>query len=324
MTVTLRMGFKALRARLVFAAILLSLFFASCATAPMTTLDLGDSPEPLNLEPGGFVYLIMDARSARAILQNIRFRGMDTSDRNFRLIIESAETAMLALYAENEATRFRLAAHGRFPSGRARFGLRTSRQWSGRRSPSSGETYWHSSDAQMSVAISRREALISTTLSDDSDTGQDPFFFGEGTEIPEGFGAFSQGAAIALWVVEPKDFITARFAEMRIPLEIPTEEFFAAVFPHSDANGEEGFVFSLRIKVQSEAQAAGLALALLFARVLFPAPDLNAIPEGAGLATTLMGILLANPIVAEESFLIATTEAMSAQEISALLGVLSF
>ena len=303
--------------RLLPALFLLSVFFASCRTAPPPA-HLRDDATSIPLEPGGFAYILIDVVNARPILEHMTFMGMDTTDRNFRLILDSTSTALAAVYevpgAGPGGTRFRLAAYGQFPSGRARMSMRFSRHWRGQRSPSAGDRYWHSRNGAMSIAISRNEALIATSLDSIS---VDPFFSGPGTPIPEGFSEFSSGAIISCWIENPSEFIGQRMREMNLPLEIPAEEFFISVFPAvvEGLPDEPRYSAILRIQVANAATATGLSFALSMARLFFVPPPPG---EGDSMAAVMMSILFSNPAVAEGRYLSVRTDPMSAEEIAVI------
>jgi len=307
----------------------LFLLLSSCRSAPPVMPGMEDDAVFVPMEPGGFVYVFVDVENSRAILGNLSFRGMDANDRNFRRILDSTHSAIAAVfmpgYGEPAGTRLRLAAHGRYPSGRARMAFRCSRHWRGRRSAATGDRYWFSPEGMISITVSRREALVSTSLRDAS---VDPFYVGSGTPIPEGFNEFRRGAILSTWIENPGAFINQRLAEMHIPLEIPAEQFFASLFPVRDEQNPDGnpsaanephYMLHLRIQVASEIQASGFAMVLAFARNMFvPAPD-SYEPPGGNMAAVLTAILFANPTVAEGRYLHIRTDAMSAGEIALLL-----
>jgi len=301
------------------APLLLAALLASCRSAPAAPqVPAGAATIPL--EPGGFAYVLIDVERARPIIGHLEFMGMDASDRQFRQMLDSTRWAIAAVYmpreGEPEGTRIRLAAQGNFPSGRASMGMNFSRHWRGQRSATTGDRFWYSSAALMSMAISSREAHVSTSLRNEP---VDPFYVGEGTEIPEGFNEFREGAIISTWLDSPGEFINDRLAEMHIPLEIPAEQLFMSIFQHEPQGGEQMYTAHLTIQMPGEAQAAGFATVLSFARLLFAPPPPA---EGGGdMAAALLSILFNNPTTAEGRNLHIRTGAMTAREVSELFGM---
>jgi len=272
------------------------------------------------MEPNGLVYAMVDVAGARPILENMNIRGLDSGDKQFRRMLESTTSAIAAVYpvvnAEGEpaGSRFRLAASGRYPSGWARLALNGGKEWKGTKSAASGERFWSSASAMISVAISRREARLSGFMNGEP---VDPFHSGAAAEVPEGFSGFAFGAAVSCWLGEPGTFINQRLAEMLIPIEIPADQVFAGIFPvpHSQSR-EPQYELHLRLRVSSEIQANGFARVITTARAFFaPPPD-----DGSG-AGALASLLFANPIVAEGRHLNIRTEAMGAAEVATLLGM---
>ena len=315
-----------LRSPLVPVIFLFFLLLPSCRTAPPV------SPMPreavsIPLEPGGIIYMFIDVQHARPIMDSLSFRGMDTEDRNFRRILDSTSYALAAVYEAREGepagTRFRLVAHGVYPSGRARMAMRCSRHWRGQRSGATGDRYWHSPAAMLSMSITRNEAFLTTSLYGAS---VDPFYVGPGTNIPEGFNEFRRGAVVSLWLENPAAFINQRLMEMHIPLEIPAEQFFANVLPAPNAPSpsEPLYEVYLRIQVASPLQAMGLAFALSAARMFVSPAALGDPADGGNFAATLMSLLLANPAAADGRHLGIRTDPMTAGEISLLLGQFAF
>ncbi|MCL2193236.1 MAG: hypothetical protein FWB78_07560 [Treponema sp.] len=314
---------------------LFAVLLLSCRTAPPIIPQIEDEVVFIPMEPGGFAYIFVDVENSRAILEGISFRGLDTSDRQFRRILNSTQSAMAAIYmpryGEPAGTRFRLIAQGRYPSGRARMAMRCSRHWRGQRSQATGARYWYSSAGMVSIAMSRGEAFVSTSL---HNAPVDPFYIGPGTQIPEGFDEFRYGSVISLWLDNPGMFLNQRLRDMHIPLEIPAEQFFVSLFPvpytpttgeksaeeNPNPAGESHYAAHIRIQVANEIQARGFATVLSLARTLFtpPAAGDGAVDGTANIAIVVASILFANPTVAEGRYLNIRTNVMSAEEISLL------
>ena len=301
-----------------FVALLLS-----CRTAPPVIPEAEDEAVFIPLEPGGFAYVFIDVENARPIIDTLSFRGMDTSDRQFQRILDSTQSAMAAIYmsqdGEPSGTRFRLVAQGRYPSGRARMAMRCSRHWRGRRSQFSGDRYWHSPTAMLSVSMNRREAFVSTSL---CETPIDPFDSGSGTLIPDGFNEFRRGAVISCWLEDPRTFINQLLREMNLNIVLPAEQLFVrlspvpyAPNPTGTSDGELRYVGHIQIRVANPLLARNLSIALFVARTLIAA----AATGGENAAAVMASILLANPATATGNNLHIRTNPMSAEEISLLI-----
>ena len=296
----------------------------SCRTAPPIMPGMEDEAVFIPLEPGGFAYIFIDVENSRPLIDNISFRGMDTSDRHFQRILNSTHSAMAAIYiqeGEPSGTRFRLAAHGNYPSGRARTAMRCSRHWRGRRSRT-GDRYWHSSTGMISVSMNRNEALVATSL---CDTPVDPFHSGTGTLIPEGFNEFRRGAIISCWLEDPRTFINQLLSEMGLNIVLPAEQLFVSLNPvpyvpnPAGGAGELRYVGHIQIRVANPLLARNLSIALFVARNLIAA----AAGTGDSAAAVMASILLANPATATGSHLHIRTNAMSVEEISLLVAQFS-
>ncbi|MCL2600763.1 MAG: hypothetical protein FWD88_06245 [Treponema sp.] len=307
-------GANTLPPHVLYTVFVFIMLLLSCRTAPPVMPNMDGEVFFIPLEPGGLIYIFIDTEGARPILDNLSFRGMDTDDRQFRRILDSTSHAMAAVYSEPAGSRIRLVAQGRYPSGRARMAMRSSRHWRGHRSQAAGVRYWHSAAGMISVTMSRSEALLSTSI---CDAPVDPFYAGPGTRMPEGFDAFRRGTVISCWIENPGMFINQRLGEMHIPFEIPAEQFFIGLFPVSGTPGPNYEVY-LRIQVANENQARGFASLLALARAMFTPPA----NMGSNIAAVLMSILLANPTVAEGRYLHIRTSAMNADEVSLLFSQL--
>ena len=290
----------------------------SCRTAPPMMPPAHDEEVFIPMEPGGFAYIFIDVINARPILDTISFRGLDTGDRQFRRILDSTQSATAAVFMPGEGegalTRFRLAAQGSYPSGRARFAMRCSRHWRGRRSPATGDRYWHSSEGMISVSMNRRQALVSTTFDDGAPV--DPFYVGPGTLVPAGFDRFRAGAVVSSWLGDPGAFLNQRLRDMHIPIEIPAEQFFVGLFPAAESQ----YVANIRIQVENDVQAGGFARVL---SALSAARSMFAPAEDGTLATMMASVLLANPTEARDRYLYIKTDTMNAEDVSLLFNMFS-
>jgi hypothetical protein len=288
------------REKLIFFFFLFALL--SCQTAPKTPDIFLDGRLPL--EPGGYVYLLAE-KDALPVLNQLMLN--DINHKQFQRMIDLTSFAAAAVYmTPNEktgkfASRYRLAAWGGYPASRAKMALGSSREWKKRRSPVSGADYWYSSQFGCSVAITAGMALAATAAKGGDEEAPDPYSAAPGTELPEGFAAFHEGAVLSCWLNNPGPAINQKIQEMGIPLEIPAQQLFISLFP-----AEDRYVAHLQIQLAGASQARALTMMLALAR--------NFIPSQTGL-----GILFANPPVQDENNLKITTAPLTAGEIALLL-----
>ena len=295
-------------------AVFCSLFIVySCQTAPSAPeAPLGDSGF-IPLEPGGYVYMIAD-QDASPIIRHLGFWG---DDRQIQQMVDLTQFAVAAVYrqpageAGSSVNRYRLAAWGDYPVSRAKMALGASKDWKKQRSAVSGDQYWHSAEAGISVAITPGRALVSTAAGN-QDSSADPFSALPGTAIPEGFNVFRREAVFSCWLDNPALVINQRLEEMGIPIELPAERLFIGLCPAD----EERYQARLRMQFSSAAQAKALATIFTFARNFLPSADSGNVPP-------LALILFANPPVPDGNNLDITSAPLSAGEISLLFRLFS-
>jgi len=310
-------GVKSLPSPLIPLLFLFAALLLSCRTAPPMVPGVEGQAVFIPLEPGGFAYVFIDVEKARPIIDTLSFRGMDTSDRQFQRILDSTQSAMAAIYVSQDAgTRFRLVAQGSYPSRRARTAMRCSRHWRGRRSGFSGERYWYSPTAMLSVSMNRREAFVSTSL---CEIPIDPFYSGTGTLVPDGFNEFRSGAIISCWLEDPATFINQLLREMNLNIMLPAEQLFVRLSQADESDGGPRYVGHIQIRVANPLLARNLSIALFVARTLLIA----AATGGENAAAVMASILLANPATATGNNLHIRTNPMSIDEISLLVGQFS-
>jgi hypothetical protein len=291
----------------------------SCRSVPTqfdtTLLESGSLP----LQPGGAAYIVIDAGSSRPVLERLNFSF--ANNKQFRQMLDRTHSAVAAVYYKGNKQRYQLIAWGRYPVSRANMAFSFSSNWKKQCSAINGEAYWHSAQDRLSVALGPQEALVSIAT---GPSPVDPFSVSGidvpvKTQIPEGFGAFSRGAALACWINSPASLLNQKLSEMDIPLELPAEKLFLSLFPADEgrAGGERHYTAVIRIEVPSETQARALATILTIGRGFF-SPG-----AGSGGAFGLADLLFSNAPVQDGNSLVITTDALSAGEISLLFDIFS-
>ena len=247
----------------------LALLSAACTSTPVARHPPEDEhiKEVYYLPAGGSVYLWADLALARPLVENL------LADRNVAdaaQVFEFTKAAALALFLEGqrgdgEMDVF-LAATGRFPLQRANFALATSRGWEQRKGES-GAKYWHSPSSNISITLSSRLLLASSSSLETPRT----------ITPPEAFGSFSAPLAISGWIPNAASLINSFAESSSLPIQIPATELFfgAARLPQSTAAAgrrtapaiEEEWEFVLRIITPSANDARSLASLFAMARL---------------------------------------------------------
>ena len=286
----------------------------SCQTAPRMpdiSLDSGYLP----LESGGYVYLLAE-KEALPVLQQLMFNDID--NKQLQQMIDVTQLAAAAVYitpnaaAGAQASRYRLAAWGSYPSSRAKMALNSSKEWKKRRSAVSGSDYWHSPQYGLSITLTGGAALVATAAGNEEPP--DPFFPAPGTALPEGFIDFHNGSILSCWLNDPGPVINQKIREMGIPLEIPAQQFFFSLFPAND----QQYTVDLQIQIASENQARALTIMFTLARNFIPPQTDTSSPTAL-----LQSILFANPPVLDGSNLKITSSPLNVSEITLLLKMFS-
>lgn len=279
------------------------MLLASCATVPGTVAQAEDAGDAFAfLDPGGLVYVTLDAPQSRPILDRVSLGGIKGNQ--LAQALDMTDTAAAAFYSPEDGRGFLLAARGRYPSSRLRFSLGLSADWKKKRSETGGR-YWRSEKDRLSVYVDSRYALIS---------GGDPFPHTGGVAAPECFGEFSKGAVLAGWVPDAESLIGRFLADMAIPLLIPADLLVFGVYPaEGDAANSGPFFAKLRLELPSPSHAGALMAMLAMVRSYFVNPDL---PEAGGFPPA--PLLFANVPIQDGSSLILRTDGMDAEKIALL------
>ncbi|MDR1239926.1 MAG: hypothetical protein LBK27_07420, partial [Treponema sp.] len=148
----------------------------------------------------------------------------------------------------------------------------------------------------------------------------DPFTAAPGTEAPEGFAEFRRGAVLALWLTDPGPPANRFFAVLGLPLQLPAEQLFVSLFPHT-GEGEGAAaaepVYEALIRIQTPAASQARAL---FTLINMAASALQTAELADGPAV-LAGIFFARPPTLDGRNLNLRTAAMDAAQIALLFSL---
>jgi hypothetical protein len=270
--------------------------FAACAGIPKSPDPVSTEAEYLPLDAGARVYLVLDVKGARPLLDQMDFKEMDGS--RAKQVLDMTSSAVAAVYPGGER-RFQAAAWGKFPAFRAGLSFAFSRDWKKLKSRT-GASYWRSEKEGLSLFLNGKRAWASDG---------DPFAPPPGVEIPRGFSEFSRGSVLACWLPEPSALMDRFLADLGLPLRIPAESLFAGLVPSDSGEGYEALI---RIETPSASQAGALASIINIARMhLFRA-------GGEFQNAELAGKIFANPPSADGAYLSLRTAAFSGKELALL------
>jgi len=253
----------------------LALLSAACTSTPVARHPPEDEhiKEVYYLPSGGSVYLWADIALARPLVENLL---SDSNFANAEQALDFTKAAALVLFLEGqrgdgEMDVF-LAATGRFPLRRANFALATSRDWEQRKGES-GAKYWHSPSSNISITLSSRLLLASSSSLETPRT----------ITPPEVFGTFSAPLAISGWIPNSAALINSFAESSSLPIQIPATELFfgAARLPQSTAVAgrksapaiEEEWELVIRIVTPSANDARSLATLVSMARLFLQQDD---------------------------------------------------
>ena len=289
----------------------------SCKTAPQFPDPVLGETGSVPLEPGALVYVFADVQEARPILDLAPLPGMN--EKRSKEMLDRTRSAAAALYPAESGRRFQLTAWGSYPGAGAAVAFGADKNWKKRRS-SGGLPYWYSARDRLSAALSANQAFVAASL---DDTPLEPFSAPPGLEAPDGFGAFSRGAALSCWLENPGALVSRVMAAAGIPLQLPAERIFVSVFRTAGQGGgaaavaEERYEALLGLQFASAAQARSVVALFTLARALLP----NSAPGGGPAA--LAALLFANPPVQNGSSLNIKTAALTGTEIALLFNLFS-
>ena len=289
-----------------------SLFFVSllsCRTTPPIPKAMLPENGFLPLDPGASAYIIADTEKSRPILEHLRLPSIN--NKQFAQMLDRTCCAAAALYLPGSERLYQLCAWGSYPAARANMAFGTNKGWKKQRSAQTGTAFWYSAKDGLSAAIEPGQAFAAAAW---SDLPADPFSAPPGTVIPEGFGEFITGAALAFWIENPAAVLNKKISEMGIPIELPVEQFFVGLHSEPESpqtGGEQEFTASIRLQFPGESQAKGLLSILGFARGFFS-------DDAASGGDMLTALLFSNPPLQDGRNLDFKTHTLSAREISLL------
>ena len=287
------------------------LLFFSCKTTPQFPDPVLDGAGHIPLEPGALAYVFAGAKAARPILERIPLREMDENQK--KQLLDMTRSFAAGLYPPESGRRFQLTAWGKYPGGGAGMALGMSRDWKKTRSLSGGFPYWYSSRNGISLAVGADQAFVSASR---DGTPGDPFTAPPGIEVPEGFAEFSRASALSLWLEQGGTVIGRFLEQLQIPLQIPAEQIFAAIFPLGEDSQYQALI---QMRFESPSQARALAAVFSLARALLGDPK-GASGEGV---QALGALLFANPPAQDGSKLNLKTAALGETEIALLFSLFS-
>jgi hypothetical protein len=276
----------------------------SCAGAPKTADPILEAGEFIPLESGGLVYLYIDVKNARPILDIIPLFGMNKKQSD--QILDMTQTAVAALYPNDAGRSFQALAWGKYPNVRASQAFSLSRDWKKKKSKT-GAGYWRSDRDGISIALNAAQAYVSDG---------DPFSAAPGVRLPDGFGEFIKGSVLACWLNEPSKPLNEFLSKMGLPIQIPAEELFLSVVPldaaSSPSESDRVWETLIRIKTPEPSQARGIVTMINMARVfLF---------SGEGPDDTL-SLLFANAPVLDGPYLLFRTAALTEKDMALLFSL---
>jgi len=332
----------------------LSLFLLfSCKTtvkAPeQNPLESGVMP----LDKGASAYALIDVANARPILEGISY--IPLNDKNMKYMLDRTHSAAVAVFSPTpeDDRRFQLVSWGSYPAAGSSIAFGSSKDWTKQRSASLNMVYWHSSKAQISVAVSPSCAYVLAAM---TQTPHDPIASAEGVKIPDGFGEFAKGGAqggdhgvvFSCWLSDPGPALNQKLKGANIPLEIPAERLFIRIFPAKgqptamqSASASQMYDAHVQITLPSATHARTIASFISIARAFMPPAQPASAPQpasvsqpvgshnggaqdsDAALSSQLSALLFANPVVQEGSSLLFTLPPLNARDISLLFSMFS-
>jgi hypothetical protein len=272
---------------------ILTFLLLSCQTTPKAP---GTAAiETLPLESGAAVYIIVNAKQARPILDILPIEELN--NRQTRQLIERTDFFAAALFPQTSGRRFQLAAWGNYPSFRAGLAFSFQRQWRIQRV--SRHSYWHSAANGLSIALNSKQAFVTA-----STEGPVNPVTAAPLEMPEGFSQFSRASPFSCWLENPAPVISRILNDAGIPLRFPVQQFFCNLYPLT-GNQYEAMI---RLQFENAVQARGVAAILSLASNL------------SNDDTSIISLLfLANPPVVNGRNIDIKTAVLSRDDIARLL-----
>ncbi|MDR1654730.1 MAG: hypothetical protein LBR96_01930 [Treponema sp.] len=274
---------------------------------------------PLN--SGALAYVYVDMAASRLVLDASDLAGL--RDKHAAEILDRTGNAVLALFPGNSEMAIQAFAWGSYPAARANFSLFFSKAWKKYKSER-GSSFWFSADDGISLALKKDRAFLG--LKNRNVRGLpteevwepwapiDPFGPYPGRVVPDGFRAYREGAALALWVDDPASNMGAVLEALSIPLQIPAESCFVALDPLE----KEGFSGRIRMEFSQSSQARAILVLMTMARALMPGMEGRL--EGTA---ALASLIFANPPQQEGSAINLITAPLGTDEIALLFRMFS-
>ncbi|MDR0464118.1 MAG: hypothetical protein LBG94_03265 [Treponema sp.] len=235
-------------------AFMIIILLVTCKSIPVMPDSFLKNERFLPLETGASVYLVANVVTARCILDLLPIEEL--KDNQAKDLLDRTGYAVAALFPEESGKRFQLCAWGNYPSFRAGFAFTFDKNWKKQRS-SSGDSYWHSAQSGLSIALTSEQAFAASSL---NRTPADPLSGQAGKEIPEGFNDFRAGSPVSFWLEEPDKVISRLFDAAGIPIQFPVKHLFVNIIPIEN-NYEADICFLLENTSQTRGMAAILNLA---------------------------------------------------------------
>ena len=285
-------------------AVLALLICGACATA-RRALPAAAEEEFVALDAGGRAYFFCDVPLARPVLDLVSIGGMSVNEGGRAL--DMTQSAAAAFYPAGDTRRFLIATQGSYPKGRINLYFTLSREWKRVVSPAGGK-YWRSEAKGLSLSIDNTGALLA---------GGDPYPRRGAVAVPREYAAIRRGAALAGWILDAAAPINGYLEAMQMPIQIPADRAFFALYPAGEGSGASGGPASYEAVVRLETPSASHVQALAAMISL-----LRALGAGMSVAdervSLLMDIFLAHPPEQDGSSLILRTGALEPERIALL------
>ncbi len=294
----------------------------SKAANPFVTMDKLSAAGPFAplfapLAEGGDIYVAVDVSVSRPVLDALDYDAFGVSREDAATVLDKTDLVAAALYPSgtNFAPPFIVCAQGNFPKGLADFALGIAPDWNRQKSAAAPVSYWNSKRGGLSLALNKKYALVSAV---------DPFaptagLSAPGAAFPQGFGAFMDGAAVALWMRDPQTRIDAFLEKLGVPFTFDIVGLFFKVEPTVANNSGTTYNVVMRLETSGEEAAAG-------AQNLFAIAGMFVSRSGGilqGDAAVFARKLFATPPERDGAFLTVRMAALSADQTALLFNMFS-
>jgi hypothetical protein len=272
-------------------------FFVSCQSAPFIPDIFMEDTRFAPLDTGASVYIFANANEARQIIELLPVEEL--KDSQISQALDRTNYLAAALFPQESGRRFQIVTWGNYPSSMANMAFNVNRNWQSHRSVC-GQSYWHSGENMISVAVSSRQAFAAAWHSNEKSF--EPFALKPGILIPEGFNEFRQGI-LSLWLNEPAPILLRILSGAGIPIRFPVQQLFINLEEEAD-----GYSAVIRFQFENAPQARGMAAII-------------AITAGISKEHRMASILFANPPVLSDINLDIKTAILSERELSLLFEI---